>query len=94
MKGLFWNAVDDWPRFHRVSRRRSADGRERAGEIAPEALPACWLDTISASTNHTQMSTAAMAGCSGLSNVIFLGTGARSYMNRRIGCAWNHRAHH
>lgn len=31
--------------------------------------------------DHTPMPTAAMAGCTGLADVIFLGTGARSYMN-------------
>ncbi|HTN12378.1 MAG TPA: NAD(P)-dependent oxidoreductase [Acetobacteraceae bacterium] len=31
--------------------------------------------------DHTQMPTAALAQCTGLKHVIFLGTGARSYMN-------------
>ncbi|WP_341704479.1 NAD(P)-dependent oxidoreductase [Ferrovibrio sp.] len=53
----------------------------RQPDIRPEALPAllgdapvCWID-------HTYLPTEIARQCRGLKHVVFLGTGARSYMN-------------
>ncbi len=82
MKGLFMDAVDDLAAvFHRVSRPSDppVTVQERP-EIKPEELPGLTAGYDFILNDHTQLPTAAMRGCETLKHVIFLGTGARSYM--------------
>jgi D-3-phosphoglycerate dehydrogenase len=83
MKGLFLDAVDDLAAvFHRVVRPTDPqmDVVER-GAIAPEELAGMTAGYDFLFDDHTQLPTSAMKACKGLKHVIFLGTGARSYMN-------------
>ncbi len=83
MKGLFMDAVDDLADvFRRVVRPDDppVDVQER-GEIRPEELPGLCAGYDFVLDDHTQMPTEAMRRCAGLKHIIFLGTGARSYMN-------------
>jgi D-3-phosphoglycerate dehydrogenase len=83
MKGLFLDAVDDLAAvFHRVVRPTdpAMDVVER-GAIAPEELAGMTAGYDFIFDDHTQLPTAAMKACSSLKHVIFLGTGARSYMH-------------
>src|ERR1700757_2429221 len=83
MKGLFLDAVDDLAEvFHRVVRPSDPqmDVVER-GAIAPEELAGMTAGYDFIFDDHTQLPTSAMKACKGLKHVIFLGTGARSYMN-------------
>lgn len=83
MKGLFLDAVDDLAAvFHRVVRPTDppVDVEER-GAIAPEELAALTAGYDFILDDHTQLPTEAMKACTGLKHVIFLGTGARSYMH-------------
>jgi D-3-phosphoglycerate dehydrogenase len=83
MRGLFLDAVDDLASvFYRVARPTDPpmDVVER-GEIAPEELPALTAGYDFIFDDHTQLPTEAMRACKGLKHIIFLGTGARSYMN-------------
>jgi len=83
MKGLFLDAVDDLSSvFHRVARPTdpSMDVIER-GEIQPEELPRLTAGYDFIFDDHTQLPTKAMRACPSLKHVIFLGTGARSYMH-------------
>ena len=49
--------------------------------VRPEQLPGLLAGHDFVLNDHTQMPTAMLARCTGLKHVIFLGTGARSYMN-------------
>lgn len=83
MKGLFLDAVDDLAEVcQRVSRPSDpkVDINEQA-EVASADLPRLTAGYDFVFNDHTQMPTEAMRLCSGLKHVIFLGTGARSYMN-------------
>ena len=83
MKGLFLDAVDDLAAvFHRVVRPTDplVDVVER-GAIAPEELAGMTAGYDFILDDHTLLPTDAMRACSGLKHVIFLGTGARSYMH-------------
>ena len=83
MRGLFLDAVDDLASvFHRVARPTDPpmDVIER-GEIRPEELPGLTGGYDFIFDDHTQLPTDAMRACTGLKHVIFLGTGARSYMH-------------
>ncbi len=83
MKGLFLDAVDDLGAvFRRVARPDDppVDVNEQA-DVAPEELPGLLAGYDFVLDDHSQMPTAAMRACPGLRHVIFLGTGARSYMN-------------
>ncbi|WP_315831549.1 NAD(P)-dependent oxidoreductase [Bradyrhizobium prioriisuperbiae] len=53
----------------------------RDPEIAPEALPKILADSRIAIIDHTQLPTPVAKQCKTLQHVVFLGTGARSYMN-------------
>ena len=83
MKGLFLDAVDDLAAvFHRVVRPTDPDVTvHERGEIRPDELPALIAGYDFVLDDHTQFPTAAMKLCTVLKHVIFLGTGARSYMN-------------
>ncbi|HJU16642.1 MAG TPA: NAD(P)-dependent oxidoreductase [Stellaceae bacterium] len=53
----------------------------RDPEVNPEALPAILDGAEIAIIDHTPLPTPLAAQCRGLAHVVFLGTGARSYMN-------------
>ena len=83
MKGLFLDAVDDLAEIcQRVSRPDdpAVEINEQA-EVAAADLPCLTAGYDFVFNDHSQMPTAAMKQCVGLKHVIFLGTGARSYMN-------------
>lgn len=83
MKGLFLDAVDDLATvFHNVSRPGDPPMTvHQQGDISPEELPRLLAGYDFCFDDHTQMPTDAMRQCTGLKHIIFLGTGARSYMN-------------
>src|ERR1700733_7680073 len=83
MRGLFLDAVDDLASvFHRVARPTDPpmDVIER-GEISQDELPALTAGYDFIFDDHSQLPTEAMRACTSLKHVIFLGTGARSYMH-------------
>ncbi|MDE2580846.1 MAG: 3-phosphoglycerate dehydrogenase [Rhodospirillales bacterium] len=83
MRGLFMDAVDDLADvFRRVARPDDppVDVREQE-KVTPEELPALLAGYDFVLDDHSAMPTAAMRQCRGLRHVIFLGTGARSYMH-------------
>jgi D-3-phosphoglycerate dehydrogenase / 2-oxoglutarate reductase len=83
MKGVFFDAVDDLPAvFRRVSRPGDPVMTvHECGEVKPEELPALLAGFDFCFDDHTQMPTDALRACKGLKHIIFLGTGARSYMH-------------
>ena len=50
-------------------------------DVEPEAIPALVGGASVAWIDHTTVPTAVAARCAGLTDIVFLGTGARSYMN-------------
>ena len=83
MKGLFIDAVDALAAVY-LSNRQPGDPPIDVNEqedIAPEALPGLLAGYHFMLNDHTTLPTDAMAQCRDLKHVIFLGTGARSYMN-------------
>jgi D-3-phosphoglycerate dehydrogenase / 2-oxoglutarate reductase len=83
MRGVFLDAVDDLADvFRRVARPDDppVDVREQE-EVPPEHLPALLAGYDFVLDDHSAMPTAAMRQCRGLRHIIFLGTGARSYMH-------------
>ncbi len=83
MKGLFMDAVDDLAAvFTRVVRPDDPPVTvNEQGDIPPEALPGLLAGYDFVLDDHTKMPADAMRHCQGLKHIIFLGTGARSYMN-------------
>lgn len=83
MKGLFMDAVDDLASvFHRVSRPGDPPVTvNEQGDIPPADLPGLLAGYDFVLDDHTQMPTETMKQCKDLKHIIFLGTGARSYMN-------------
>ena len=83
MRGLFLDAVDDLAEvFRRVARADDPPVDVREREEVPEAeLPALLAGYDFVLDDHSRLPTAAMRHCRGLRHVIFLGTGARSYMH-------------
>ncbi len=53
----------------------------RDPDVAPETLPEVLGDAAIAIIDHTYLPTPVAKRCAGLRHVVFLGTGARSYMN-------------
>jgi len=83
MKGLFLDASEDLADVFRAMSRDTdppVDVNIQA-QVAPGELPAMLAGYDFALNDHTFMPTDAMRGCAGLRHVVFLGTGARSYMN-------------
>jgi D-3-phosphoglycerate dehydrogenase len=83
MKGVFLDAVDDLAAvFKKVVRPTDPpmDVVER-GAIDPAELPAMTAGYDFLFDDHTQLPTDAMRACKDLKHIIFLGTGARSYMH-------------
>jgi D-3-phosphoglycerate dehydrogenase / 2-oxoglutarate reductase len=83
MKGLFMDAVDDLASvFERVARADDPPVTvNEQGDIPPETLPGLLAGYDFVLDDHTQMPTEVMRSCRDLKHIIFLGTGARSYMN-------------
>ena len=83
MKGLFMDAVDDLGDvYRRVARSDDPPGEVNEQEnVSAEELPRLLAGYHFVLNDHSQMPTAAMRHCAGLRHVIFLGTGARSYMH-------------
>src|SRR6201996_9714607 len=83
MKGLFLDAVDVLADvFARVVRADDPPVTvNEQEEVAPEALPGLLAGYDFVLDDHSQMPTNVMRRCTGLKHVIFLGTGARSYMH-------------
>ena len=83
MKGLFLDASEDLANVFRAMRKDGdppIDVNIQA-QVAPGELPAMLAGYDVVLNDHTFMPTEAMRNCAGLRHVIFLGTGARSYMN-------------
>ena len=83
MKGIFVDAGDEMADvFATVSRPGDPAIRvNRQSQVAPGELPDLLAGSQFVLNDHSFMPTDAMARCTGLKHVIFLGTGARSYMN-------------
>jgi len=83
MKGLFMDAVDDLASvFARVVLPDDPTVTvNEQGDIPPEALPGLLAGYDFVLDDHTKMPAEEMRHCPGLKHIIFLGTGARSYMN-------------
>jgi D-3-phosphoglycerate dehydrogenase len=83
MKGLFIDASDALAEVFSRMRRTDdphVDVNEQA-QVSPDELPGLLAGYDFVLNDHTHMPTEAMAKCAGLKDVVFLGTGARSYMN-------------
>ena len=83
MQGLFVDATDELAAiFRRVMRADDPKvGVNIQDEVTPEQLPGLLAGQDFVLNDRTTMPTEWMAKCTGLKHVIFLGTGARSYMN-------------
>ena len=83
MKGLFLDAVDDLADvFRRVVRPDDPPVMvNEQAEVPPETLPGLLAGYDFVLDDHSQMPTDVMRRCAGLRHIIFLGTGARSYMH-------------
>ena len=83
MRGLFMDASGDLvPSFRAVVRPDDppVDLNEHA-DVPPATLPDLLRGYQFVLNDHSYMPTEIMASCTGLQHVIFLGTGARSYMD-------------
>jgi D-3-phosphoglycerate dehydrogenase len=83
MKAVF---IDANPSLADVAQRlhRSDDipySINRQADIKPEEIPGVMGDAQILIVDHTSVPTAIAKQCKGLKHVVFLGTGARSYMN-------------
>jgi D-3-phosphoglycerate dehydrogenase / 2-oxoglutarate reductase len=83
MKGLFLDAVDDLAEvFQRVVRPTDPPVTIREQDLVrPAELPGLLAGYDFVLDDHSQMPTEVMRHCAGLKHIIFLGTGARSYMH-------------
>ena len=83
MQGLFVDATDELADiFRRVLRAGDPQvGVNIQEEVTPDQLPSLLAGQHFVLNDRTQMPTEWLAQCAGLKHVIFLGTGARSYMN-------------
>jgi D-3-phosphoglycerate dehydrogenase len=83
MKGLFLDAVDDLADvFRRVVRPDDPPVTVNEQlEVPPHTLPGLLAGYSFVFDDHSQMPTDVMRRCAGLKHIIFLGTGARSYMH-------------
>ncbi|MGH6776471.1 MAG: NAD(P)-dependent oxidoreductase [Bradyrhizobium sp.] len=83
MRGVFVDANESLaPIFERQRRGGDPSVRiHRDPDIAPDQLPKVVDGAGIAVVDHTALPTAIAKQCSGLKHVVFLGTGARSYMN-------------
>jgi D-3-phosphoglycerate dehydrogenase len=82
MKGLFLDAGDTLAAvFDVVARPGDASVTVRQGDVDIADLPRLLAGYDFVLDDHTALPTEMMRQCPGLRHVIFLGTGARSYMN-------------
>ena len=83
MKGLFLDATEDLAEVFRAMRRDGDPAIDVTiqAQVTPGDLPAMLAGYDVVLDDHTSLPTDAMRACPGLRHVIFLGTGARSYMN-------------
>jgi D-3-phosphoglycerate dehydrogenase / 2-oxoglutarate reductase len=83
MKGVFLDAVDDLAEvFQRVVLPTDPPVTVREQDmVRPEELPGLLAGYDFVLDDHSQMPTDVMRRCGGLKHIIFLGTGARSYMH-------------
>jgi D-3-phosphoglycerate dehydrogenase / 2-oxoglutarate reductase len=83
MRGVFLDAVDDLAAvFQRVVRPTDPPVTVREQDtVRPEELPGLLAGYDFVLDDHSQMPTDVMRRCAGLKHIIFLGTGARSYMH-------------
>src|ERR1700721_3315362 len=83
MKGLFLDAVDDLAEvFTRVVRADDPPVTVNEQEqVKAEELPGLLAGYDFVFDDHSQMPTDVMRRCAGLKHIIFLSTGARSYMH-------------
>jgi D-3-phosphoglycerate dehydrogenase / 2-oxoglutarate reductase len=83
LRGVF---VDANPSLAEILERLAKPGDpeirvHRDPDLAPEQLPEVLDGAAIAIVDHTALPTAIARRCTGLKHVVFLGTGARSYMN-------------
>jgi len=84
MRAVF---VDANPALQAIAERLAPTAAPRVDiafgdpDITPDALPAALAGAPIAVIDHTALPTAVARHCAGLAHVVFLGTGARSYMN-------------
>ncbi|HEY0853097.1 MAG TPA: NAD(P)-dependent oxidoreductase [Bradyrhizobium sp.] len=83
MRGVFVDANESLAMiFDRLRKSGDPDVRvHRDPDIAPEQYPAVLDGAAIAVVDHTALPTPIAKQCKGLKDVVFLGTGARSYMN-------------
>ena len=83
MRGVFVDANESLAViFDRLRKSGDPDMRvHRDPDITPEQYPALLDGAGIAVVDHTALPTAIAKQCKGLKDVVFLGTGARSYMN-------------
>jgi D-3-phosphoglycerate dehydrogenase len=83
MKGLFLDAVDDLADvFRRVVRPDDPPVTVNEQlEVPPETLPRLTAGYDFVFDDHSQMPTEVMRHCTSVKHIVFLGTGARSYMH-------------
>ncbi|MGI4793510.1 MAG: NAD(P)-dependent oxidoreductase [Janthinobacterium lividum] len=83
MRGIFLDAGDELAEiFHAVSRPGDPEVTvNKQEQIDPADLPRLLAGYDFVLDDHSAMPVEAMRGCTGLKHVIFLGTGARSYMD-------------
>ena len=83
MKGLFIDAVDALADVYHANKRPGDPPVDVnvQGDIPAEPLPGLLAGYQFILNDHTHLPTEMMARCKDLKHVIFLGTGARSYMN-------------
>lgn len=83
MQAVFVDADDELAAIAERLRRKDdlPVAINRDPHVTPDALPTVLGDAEIAIIDHTQLPTRLAASCRGLKHVVFLGTGARSYMN-------------
>jgi D-3-phosphoglycerate dehydrogenase len=83
MKGLFLDATDDMAAvFHRVVRPDDPPvALNLQNDVTPAEIPALFSGYDFVLDDHSTLPTEALRHCPQLKHVVFLGTGARSYMN-------------
>ena len=83
MRGVFVDANESLARiFERLERKGDPKVRiHRDPDITPDQLPKVLDGAEIAVVDHTALPTEIARTCAGLKHVVFLGTGARSYMN-------------
>ena len=83
MTGLFLDADEEMAAvFDRVARAGDPPvAVNRQARVPPDAVPALLAGHDFVIVDHTALPTETMRACRGLKHVVFLGTGARSYMH-------------